>query len=360
MGFMHLEIGSEFFQTEYKSGEKILFLSGRTALDFILRDIIKEREIESALLPSFCCHTMIEPFLKNKIPVRFYNVYFAQGRLRADIPEARKQEIFFKIRYFGYSQLEGLNDEAVRDNWECVIEDCTHYWLSDDLDIDMEYDDYRFTSYRKWTGLLGIAMAEKKNGRFAVRQEYRINTEYEAFRWNAREKKRDYIAGKTSDKTGYLKNYTLAEEILEKDYQDYGPTPDTVHALMNLDIGYIRQKRKENADYLMNRLRDLEGIHLMFPVRQKGNTPLCVPILVHPDVRDRLKRYLILKEIYCPVHWPLTKIHAGISDREGIIYAQELSLICDQRYDLDAMEKEAYEIHNFFMETHYDKSLHFE
>ncbi len=342
------EIGSEFWKMDQSNLERKFFLSGRTALDYILRDIIAEHKIESALLPSFCCHTMIEPFHRNSIPVRFYDVYYAQGRLQADIPKAKRREIFFKIRYFGYSQLEGLNDKIVRNAWECVVEDCTHSWLLADMDKEETNDDYRFVSYRKWTGLLGIAMAEKQTGRFVVGQEYRINMEYETIRRDAQQKKKDYIAGKIADKTGYLKGFARAEKLLEGDYRDYCPALDTVHALMNLDINHIRQKRKENADYLMSRLRDLEGIRLMFPVRREGNVPLCVPILVHPDVRDRLRRYLISKEIYCPVHWPVTEIHAGISDRAGVIYDQELSLICDQRYGLEDMEREACEIHNFF------------
>ena len=352
------EIGSEFCGVEYKISENIYLLSGRTALDFILRDIIAERKVKSALLPSFCCHTMIEPFKRNGIPIRFYDVYYSQDKLRVDIPQARAKEVFFKIRYFGYSQLEGLDDEDIQKNWECVIEDCTHSWLSANVDMDKSCNDYCFTSYRKWTGLLGIASAEKRIGKFIIEQKYRINGKYESLRLEAQQKKKDYLSGKVSDKTDYLRAYAQAEEILEEDYQDYSPSPVTVQKLVNLDIYHIKKKRIENANYLMNRIRDIENIKLMFLMRQKEDVPLCVPILVCPEKRDALRQYLISKEIYCPVHWAFTDIHKGISRRAENIYNQELSLICDQRYSLEDMEREANEIHNFFMETHYDKSVY--
>ena len=62
-----MEIGSEFwkYNKKYISENEELFLSGRTALDAIIKDILSEYRIESALLPSYCCHTMIEPFIRN-------------------------------------------------------------------------------------------------------------------------------------------------------------------------------------------------------------------------------------------------------------------------------------------------------
>ena len=63
------EIGSEFWKEnkKYLNENERLFLSGRTALDAIIKDSKKEHIIKSALLPSYCCHTMIEPFLRNDI-----------------------------------------------------------------------------------------------------------------------------------------------------------------------------------------------------------------------------------------------------------------------------------------------------
>ena len=56
-------------------------------------------------------------------------------------------------------------------------------------------------------------------------------------------------------------------------------------------------------------------------------------------------KYLISKEIYCPVHWPKPKqIPIGLSN---VLYEQELSLVCDQRYDKKDMMRIAVEVLSF-------------
>jgi hypothetical protein len=60
-----------------------------------------------------------------------------------------------------------------------------------------------------------------------------------------------------------------------------------------------------------------------------------VPILLEDEnVRNALRKELVDNSIYCPVHWPKCEYHVlqcGWSELE-------LSLICDQRYDVDDME----------------------
>ena len=68
-----LEIGSEFCNADPVGRAKKFFISGRTALDYIIRDILNKYDIKSALLPSYCCHTMIEPFLKTQIAIATCN-----------------------------------------------------------------------------------------------------------------------------------------------------------------------------------------------------------------------------------------------------------------------------------------------
>ena len=85
---MYSEIGSEFWDrgdgvnTSLKNipdwldwGVENRFLAtGRTALDHIIRDIQSTQLFQRAYLPSYCCQTMIEPFLSHNIEVEFYDV----------------------------------------------------------------------------------------------------------------------------------------------------------------------------------------------------------------------------------------------------------------------------------------------
>ena len=63
------EIGSEYWiSTEceikkFKNEENMVgVLSGRTAIDYIIKDIKTYKELKKVILPSYCCYSMIEPF----------------------------------------------------------------------------------------------------------------------------------------------------------------------------------------------------------------------------------------------------------------------------------------------------------
>ena len=75
-----------------------------------------------------------------------------------------------------------------------------------------------------------------------------------------------------------------------------------------------------------------------------------VPILVPDGKRDELRRYLIKHEMYCPVHWPVSMYHK-LDKRAEIIYKNELSLVCDQRYTEEDMQRMVETIKDFWKEV---------
>lgn len=122
------EIGSEFWKPEkYHTREnETLYLSGRTALDAIVRDAVESYGIASALLPSYCCHTMITPFLSNGIPIRFYDVYVNDnGLLTAEIPSPKENELLYIMKYFGDTDLRYVGDGKKLSRWTATVEDLT-------------------------------------------------------------------------------------------------------------------------------------------------------------------------------------------------------------------------------------------
>ena len=76
------EIGSEFeWEDIHSNNEKcglnilkrnsVLTFSGRTSIEVVLDNIT---DINKAMLPSYCCDSMIEPFKKAGVDVCFYDV----------------------------------------------------------------------------------------------------------------------------------------------------------------------------------------------------------------------------------------------------------------------------------------------
>lgn len=329
------EIGSEFWNDGPTCRDKIYLLSGRTALEYILRDIMKHHNVKAVLLPSYCCHTMIEPFFRHGISVRFYNVYFDEmDGLSVEVPQAQENEIFYYMTYFGFHQLMETGMNKINKDFMVVIEDRTHSWLSGRSGF---YADYSYVSYRKWTGFDAIALANKETGSFSDFPEA-INTKYSNLRKRASSMKRTFMDSGKGEKQEYLDLFEKAEELLETDYVGYKPSADTMAAFLQLDTTYIAGKRQQNARILIDGLRDIPEIELMFRTVQDDEVPLFVPVLLREN-REKLRKYLIDNDIYCPIHWPKSEFHKEISQRAEMLYIQELSLVCDQRYGPDDMNR---------------------
>ena len=317
------EIGSEFWTTESTKSQELFFVSGRTALDFIIRDILLTSSVGKVFLPSYCCHSMIEPFLSNGLSVSFYEIRCDKNGLSADIPPLKPEDIFFYMDFFGFESPDFIDISQIRNSGCTIIKDATHSWLTDINKKKDDFADYTFISYRKWTGLTGIATAKKNNKNFIIPQENLFHHKYEQLRLLAQNKKKQYMDENQDTKQAFLSAFSEAEELLDEDYANYLPTTESISALLNLNKSQIATARPQNADFLLCGLQNIPKVTPLFPKLDKNLVPLCVPIMVDPSLRDQLRKHLIDQKIYCPVHWPLSDLHKGISQNTINIYNSE-------------------------------------
>lgn len=330
------EIGSEFWEIPICERKNDLFpsssswyVSGRSAL----YDIIDELKwAKTVAMPSWCCDSMIKPFTDNGIEVFFYPVLYDNRLIQEKKTDC---DILFVIDYFGYT-----ND--TKTEHDCVIRDVTHSMFS------YRYDDadYSFGSLRKWCGFLTGGFAYSRDGVF-VHVSPKSKADYIELRKRAMEKKRNYIEGGERGKFAHLKIeyrqlFESAEEMLDE-AGVWASDADDIEKAQYLDVSFIRTKRRENAALLMSKLKQ----YLVFPELKENDCPLFVPIIVPDGQRDALRKRLIDNQIYCPVHWPVTEYHK-LNEKELSIYNNELSLICDQRYDENDMGRIVDCIKNFF------------
>ena len=331
------EIGSEFWQqyppvfTEVAENEAYL-LSGRTALRFIIDDIFKYRKIRKVLLPSYCCESMIQPFLSMGIDVQFYQVDFSH----INYPYENDADVILLIDFFGYTNPKNYEIARVeKQAGKIIIYDATHK-INGNPQVQ-QYADYSFCSYRKWF-FCNCSQAIKHNGSFSKDITLTTNNHYIDIRNKAALKKAEYIAGATNEKDVFLSEFSQAEHILDNDYVGYSGEQ------VSFDINEILSKRRENAEYLISQLRKFSEIKLWKEEIQSGDAPLFVPILVEPHIRNGLRSALIKENIYCPIHWPKSSFHGACNE----LYDMELSLICDQRYDIADMERMIKVIKEYF------------
>ena len=319
------EIGSEFWDVPTMSVKNMLFhespqwfLSGRSALQAIIKEL---KGCHTVSMPSWCCDSMVKPFVDSGYEVCFYPVYF-EGSLRQVID--LESDVLFLIDYFGYSA--PIPD--VTGYKGVVIRDVTHSLFSSTY-TDA---DYYFGSLRKWCGVWTGGYAWTRDGHKLI-MEYNDDHGFVPLREKAMQLKSSYINGhvdRVTDK-GYLTKYDAAEEVLER----VGVVPaveSDINLAKYLDIDFIKSRRRANAKVLRSAFPDW----LMFSELKDNDCPMFVPVLVPDGKRDMLRHYLIKNEIYCPIHWPVSSYHK-LDERSETIYKNELSLVCDQRYTEEDM-----------------------
>lgn len=312
---MAREIGSEFHRVAPDSCHGLIYprpgslvFSGRTAIEAVLKKLPDAR---TALLPSYCCDSMIVPFKAAGIDVKFYKVEWDEG---LSIEIYRSADILLWCNYFGFKNEMPEFDGA-------IIEDITHSLLSENSSHPQS--DYLVASLRKWEPV-------NCGGYCSVEVEGNIPPdEFITLKTSAMELKTEYLDDLDEEKKPrFLKMFTDSNHWLAKNYAGLAIDHFSRKYIGSVDMEKHRRIRQENARILYEGLQN--KVQFMFPIEDM-DCPLFVPILLAN--RDKVRSFLTKNEIYCPVHWPKPE------GCESNIYNQELSLICDQRYGIEDMER---------------------
>ena len=336
-----MEIGSEFWLEDLKNtnqnwkvnNNEVLLMSGRTAIDLAINLINIHKKIKRVYMPSYCCESMLIPFIKKDICIEFYEVTFKEGKLIYNIDTNKDCNVFFAMNYFGFSSCN--MDEYIEKFKErniIVIEDSTHSFLS-----KRKYNsksDIVIASLRKWFPIISGAILIVNNVNFIdnmknLKNNLNQNNEYNILKEKAMLEKAKYIKNKEhADKSNFLSIFKQADAILKSNFKNYEIDNKSKEILKKLNINQIIVTRRENAKEIYDFLKVQNEIEYLKEINFKEDTPLFVPIFLEEEKRDKLKQYLVQNNIYCPIHWQMP----NLINRGKEIYAKELSLICDQRY----------------------------
>lgn len=341
------EIGSEFWIE--KTPERLLTerdgvyaISGRTAIDLILQDILKKRPIRSVLMPAWCCDSMLAPFLGRNIDVRFYDVFLGtqitinehELSIKYSLSNtdfADETDILYLTNYFGYENTLPLERvKRYKEQGSIILYDRTHSFLMDDEEY-CKVADYSFACIRKWMGVVGGAVVNGLNEKPSLK-----DCPYVPVKEVAMLDKYRYLEGDNQIvKQDFLNAFGEFGHHLAADYRDYEMDALSYTLYKLEDLEAMKARRRENAAYLHNHLN---GVRFLGELTY-GAVPLFVPVFFESkEKRDIVRRHLIENQIYCPVHWPK---HQQIPKdyQANEIYDTELSLICDQRYGIAEMER---------------------
>ena len=332
MSRKRIEIGSEFWLESIPQlladRDGIYALSGRTAIDLIIQDIIVSREVHNVYMPAWSCDSMIVPFVDRGIHVDLYDMRFS-GQLEYLVDENKQADIFYVNNYFGYENT--IDTEIIkhfRAKGSIILYDRTHSMLMYDEPVKV-MSDYSFASIRKWMGVIGGAVVE------GVKSVALKPYLYLAPKETAMRMKQAFMAGDdTVDKQKFLKLYGEFSHHLAEDYRDYTMDDLSYSIYKSTDLSDTKNQRRSNAQYLHNHLQ------LQFLSSLSDNAcPLFVPVMFDTkEERDSVRKKLIEAEIFCPIHWPKNQLITPEMEVNQI-FDTELSLICDQRYDISNIRR---------------------
>ncbi len=336
-----MELGSEFSLEDFRDPcednidhflrefETLYVDSGRSALK-LLAGLLPPGKI---LLPSYICESVYTCFPADC--VRFYqltqNLQIDWDSLFQQIGEDTS---VVYLHYFngvlpGEAMLQELQRAREKQNFQ-IVEDTTHSIFSAPLTIG----DYGVCSLRKWFPIPdgGVLYGQSLNGLAAGGEAPWVRKKVRAMGW-----KQMYLSGRReqSRKAEYRQLFAVCDCALDVQRECYGMSEVSRKILAGCSISQMLSARKRNTAQMKKAVT--EEFPWLQPLAwtRENECPLTFPVKVRK--RDALRAYLISKEIYCAVHWPLQGTpmeSAGTASVSG----QELSLPIDQRYHADEME----------------------
>lgn len=297
--------------------------TGRSALAVIARHLAHTAAESTVWLPAYCCESIVAPFLRKNLPVRFYSV--GERLDRIDVDPSPGDTLLF-IHYFGCRNRTALRRiEEFRAGSIRVIEDCVQAALTTGIGT---FGDHALTSLRK-------LLPQPDGAMLASRETIAIVPEPADEAFVSARVVGKLQRGAAAWPEAFLPLFERSEARLADDL------PRTMswisHQLLGrTDLPMVAARRVANFEALTKGLAAIEpriGIVPLLPRLDVGEVPLGLPIVVGGGRRDALRTHLAGWGIFCPIHWDLAHIGSGAFAEERALSASMLTLPIDQRYD---------------------------
>lgn len=315
------------------------FSTGRSATHYVIKTILTRNPHihRLALLPSFTCYTVIEPFINAGFNVEYYDV---DKNLHSDGRDICEKAIDFNAgvilfhHLFGFETVYELDYlSLLRERGVIIIEDCTQSLYST---FPRSISDYYVSSIRKWLGVPDGGFAVSRDNYFEDKpQNYDI--ELEQAKYEASINKYRYLFQGQGDKETFLKQYRYAEDILDNQQKTYTISPLSAKVQMSLDVPGMKRKRINNYRCLSEGLTDNKAIKPVISTLSHEEVPLYFPVII--DERKKIQEALVKNEIYAPIVWPKPEQQGGVCHSAEYLYDHLLCIPIDQRYCEDDMKR---------------------
>lgn len=301
------------------------YSSGRAALYNICKaQGVKGRKI---FIPDYLCASIPLTLQKAEMSYEYYSL---NDHLTPNMEDCKtkvdKNGVILIINYFGCVDTVGVinkvksilpNVVIILDNVQCPF----------DI-LQPTAADYCFTSFRKAYPVTDGAYVVTKDKSL---QQPILRSKFAQYKLAASLLKENRDKDYYEDDI-YLSLFQQGENLIDGDL-DADMSEHAKMTMHELDVYRVKVLRQRNAAVLLEGLNTL-GIKTLLPIKD-GMTPLFIPVSI-PN-RDKIRKKLFEKNIFCPVHWPL-EIEEQKQGKGLELSKTELSLIMDQRYTVSDMK----------------------
>lgn len=301
------------------------YSSGRAALYQILKYLKLEKSVNHVLLPDYLCSSVLVPVKELGLDYTFYQINEKLELESATFhPLYQKGTVVLLINYFGLQDLSSQIKEIREIDDKTII-------IEDDVQAYYEFKkplgdvDFKFTSLRKTFAVPdgGLVKTKYNLPKSEVRNTFGQYKAAAALLKSMRE-------GNFNDQI-YLELFEKGESLIDDELEcGMSLVAEKLYAFM--DEERVKVRRLNNAQYLEEQLKKI-GVKSLLPLIE-DHVPLFIPISLNN--RDAVRKAMFEQEIYCPIHWPLEGLTL---ERGKMMSEKELSLIIDQRYGRNDMDK---------------------
>lgn len=303
------------------------FLSARCALYTVCQSLKPRR----AWLPSYLCSAILDPFRNLSVPIRYYDAgpNFQAGT--GWIAEVGPGDLVLLIHYFGFPNTT-FPAALLKRRGAVLIEDG-----SQGLFVKQQYPESSCIVYspRKFLGVPdGGLMASLRGHSFDLGILESPPAEWWKSALVVAQMRREFdLLGRES------RWFPLFRQVEEN--FPLGPyrSSDLTKVLMETgtDYPFIKRTRRQNYLALLERLKQ----YALLPELDGETVPLGFPVCVDARLRDKVLEILYGQRIYAPVHWRIEGIVPEEHCESHSLSQRILTLICDQRYTISDMAREA-------------------
>ena len=303
-----------YFELELSRGEEyhsdaIRLNTGRNAFEYILR----AKKYNKVYLPYYTCDVMLEPITKLNLD---YEFYFIDSNFVPifNYSNVQENEVFVYNNYFGICDEQTREVAAHCKN--LIIDNSQAFYSKPIKCVDTFY------SPRKFFGL--------PDGAYLYTDtllDYNLERDISY-------KRCEHLLGRI-DSGAETHFHTYKENSKDLSNQPIMEMSNlTKRLLASIDYNTIAQKRRQNFDFLHNKLGDRNILKFIISATE---VPMVYPLFV--DNGPLLKQKLIENKMFVATYWPNVFEWAELNSFENELAKNLIAIPVDQRYSIDVLSR---------------------